>query len=124
MFLCPVVVNFLSSHRFYLKLIQVPKHPHNFFQTMLLTVEATQPNMLSMIESVAPGVFGENDGLFIKAKVKDYLFDGLKMCVNRGKDGGLAAEMACKQIVAKINETNNMRMVNNTILFANLYYVS
>lgn len=91
---------------------------------MLLTVEATQPNILSMIESVAPGVFGENDGLFIKVKVKDYLFDGLKMCVNGGKDGGFASGMACKQIAAKINETNNMRMVDNTILFANLYYVS
>nr|QUP79610.1 sensory neuron membrane protein 2 [Monochamus saltuarius] len=92
------------------------------YNTMLLTVEATQPSMLSMLESVTPGVFGENDGLFIKVKVKDYLFDGLKMCVNGGKDGGFASGMACKQIIAKIKETNNMRMVDNTVLFSNLYY--
>ncbi|KAJ8922400.1 hypothetical protein NQ315_004345 [Exocentrus adspersus] len=92
------------------------------YNSMLLQVEATQPNMLSMLESVTPAIFGENDALFVKVKVKDYLFDGLKMCVNGGKDGGFAGDMACKQIMAKVNESNNMRVEGNTILFSNLYY--
>ncbi|KAJ8972733.1 hypothetical protein NQ317_010222 [Molorchus minor] len=92
------------------------------YNSMLLTVEATQPSALTMMDGVSPGVFGENDGLFIKVKVKDYLFDGLRMCVNMGKDGGFAAGMVCKQIVAQLEKTKNMRIVNNTILFANIHY--
>nr|UTN00851.1 sensory neurons membrane protein [Semanotus bifasciatus] len=91
------------------------------YNSMILTVEATQPSALPMIDDVSSAIFGENDGLFITVKVKDYLFDGLKMCENLGKPG-FASTMVCKQIVAKMKEAKNMRMVNNTILFSTLHY--
>ncbi|KAJ8959299.1 hypothetical protein NQ318_021985 [Aromia moschata] len=94
------------------------------YNSMLLTVEATQPNVLTMFDQISSPVFGENDGLFINVKVKDYLFDGLRICENLGKEGGFAPSMVCKQVVAKLDEAKNMRMVNNTILFSNLYYIS
>lgn len=77
-----------------------------------------------MIEGALPFVFGQNDGLFIKIKVKDYLFDGLRICENGGASGGFVAAMVCKQMLAQISRSRNMRLEsNNTILFAALHYV-
>lgn len=78
-----------------------------------------------MVEGALPGVFGENDGLFIKVKVKDYLFEGLKICINGGSSGGFVPVMVCNQMVAEMPKAKNMRMSeNNTILFSTLHYVS
>lgn len=80
---------------------------------------------MSMLEGALPAVFGENDGLFVKVKAKDYLFDGLKICENGGESGGFVASMVCKQTLTQISRTKNMRLdKNNTILFAALHYVS
>nr|XP_023025981.1 sensory neuron membrane protein 2 [Leptinotarsa decemlineata] len=89
---------------------------------MIQKIEDIQPEALPMVEGVLPSVFGENHGLFIKVKVKDYLFDGLKLCENGGKQGGFLAGMVCKQTVDRLAENKNMRMENNTILFANMHY--
>ncbi|KAG5867177.1 hypothetical protein JTB14_030927 [Gonioctena quinquepunctata] len=92
------------------------------YYSLLQKVEETQPEVISMVEGVLPAVFGGNDGLFVKVKVKDYLFDGLKICENGGKDGGFVAGMVCKQMLARLSESKNMRLENGTILFSNMHY--
>nr|ALR72545.1 sensory neuron membrane protein SNMP3 [Colaphellus bowringi] len=89
---------------------------------MLQKIDETQPEVLSTVEGVLPSIFGENHGLFIKVKVKDYLFDGLKICENEGKDGGFVAGMVCKQMIARLPESKNLRLEDNSILFSNMHY--
>lgn len=78
-----------------------------------------------MIDGALPTVFGKNNGLFVKVKVKDYLFDGLKICENGGTSGGFVTAVVCKQMLAQLSRAKNMRLEkNNTILFSALHYVS
>lgn len=96
-----------------------------FFQSLLYVAQKTQPEALSMLEAALPSVFGQNDGLFVNVKVKDYLFDGMRICENGGSAGGFVAAMVCKQMLAQIKKAKNMRVENNnTVLFSTLYYVS
>lgn len=91
---------------------------------MLLTIESMAEEMLPTIEPVLPEIFGDNADLFVKLRVKDYLFDGVPLCVNEGKAGGFAANMVCKQMIAKLKETKPMWVVNNnTVMFANFHFV-
>ncbi|CAH1119703.1 unnamed protein product [Phaedon cochleariae] len=98
------------------------KVTHYLLQSMLLKVEETQAGALPLVEEVLPDIFGKNDGLFIRVKVKDYLFDGLKMCENGGKGGDFTAGLVCKQVMAQVDNAKNMRVENNSVLFANLHY--
>ncbi|CAG9840776.1 unnamed protein product [Diabrotica balteata] len=96
---------------------------NSMYYSVLLKIEETQPEAMSLIEPALPSIFGENDGMFTKVKVKDYLFEGLKFCENEGKSSGFAAVMFCKQVIGKLSESKNLRLENKTVLFANLYYV-
>nr|CAH7747142.1 unnamed protein product [Callosobruchus chinensis] len=63
------------------------------------------PQMVSMVEPALPFIFGENDGPFMKVKVGDYMFKGVKICEHQGKDD-MIANMACKEVAAKKNNTH------------------
>ncbi|XP_050517986.1 sensory neuron membrane protein 1-like [Diabrotica virgifera virgifera] len=95
---------------------------NSMYYSVLLKIEDTQPEAMGIVEPALPSIFGENDGMFTKVKVKDYLFEGLKFCEDEGKSGGFAAVMFCKQVIGKLSESKNLRLENKTVLFANLYY--
>lgn len=93
------------------------------FQTFLMTVEDMSPDSLATVDSAIPGVFGEHSGIFIKVKVKDYLFEGIKMCEGGGKKGGFAVKMICSQMVSKAETAEAMRVLEDSVSFANLRHV-
>lgn len=94
------------------------------FQSIILKTEETQSDALQMVEPVLPAVFGGNDGIFLKARVKDILFDGLPICENGGQSGGFVAGIVCQKILEQIPAAKTMRLVNGTIYFSNLHHVS
>nr|WJJ63368.1 sensory neuron membrane protein 2a [Pachyrhinus yasumatsui] len=92
--------------------------PYNSF---LFTAESLNPSLLSLINANLPGVFGENDGLFMKTKVKDFLFDGVKLCENGG-ESGFATKAICSQIKQRTKVAKQMRVDGKNIMFANFRF--
>ncbi|CAH0546697.1 unnamed protein product [Brassicogethes aeneus] len=90
--------------------------------SFLMTAEEISPNALPTINDALPTIFGENSGIFLKTKVKDYLFDGIKICKDKGVTGGFASKLICSQIISKLNTTKAMTLWENSVLFANLRY--
>ncbi|KAK9871468.1 hypothetical protein WA026_012842 [Henosepilachna vigintioctopunctata] len=89
------------------------------YNGLFITVEELSPSALEGISSVTEGVFGEYDNLFMKIKVKDYLFGGYPICVNPGDKGFLVGTI-CGQMKAKVGK--GLRMDGNRILAAQMYH--
>lgn len=110
------------TNAYFYKIFNVHHH-FNIFQSLLLQIESFSPDFLTTIDPDLPAIFGENSGLFMRVKIKDYLFDGIPICENGGVKGSFAAKFVCKQILSRVKDTKPMRLVNNTILFANFHFV-
>ncbi|VEN39166.1 unnamed protein product [Callosobruchus maculatus] len=75
------------------------------YLTMFYKVQDLQPQMVPMLDQSTTPIFGENDGPFMKVKVSDYMFKGVKICEHGAKDDMLA-NMACKEVAKKKNNSH------------------
>nr|CAI5832878.1 unnamed protein product [Callosobruchus analis] len=75
------------------------------YLSMLSKVQDLQPQMVSMVEPALPFIFKGNDGPFMKVKVRDYMFEGVKICEHEAKED-MIANMACKEVANKKNNTH------------------
>nr|ANQ46505.1 sensory neuron membrane protein 2 [Phyllotreta striolata] len=89
---------------------------------ILLKVEATKPEVFGLVEQAVPVAFAGHSQLFIKVKVGDLLFKGIKFCENAGENGGFATSIFCRNVMQKANESQSLRLENDAILFSNLHY--
>ncbi|XP_060519996.1 sensory neuron membrane protein 2-like [Cylas formicarius] len=91
------------------------------YNSILLTTEHLMPSAMSMLDPALPSIFGELNDLFVRVKVKDFLWAGLRFCRD-GDSENFAAKMVCKQIKNKLKSTKQMRLEGEVIVFASLYY--
>ncbi|XP_044258619.1 sensory neuron membrane protein 2-like [Tribolium madens] len=91
------------------------------FNALLMTVEELSTSLLATVNDALPIIFNKNNGLFITAKVKDLLFEGMIICENGG-ESDFAAKMICGQFKAKAKVAKGMSIVNKSINYSYLSF--
>ncbi|KAL1517696.1 hypothetical protein ABEB36_001431 [Hypothenemus hampei] len=95
------------------------------YLSFLYTAESNEEtsSFLPMIEEALPFIFADNNSPFLtNVTVKQFLFDGVKLCPNGCTEDGFVASMVCSKIKEKLKTTKQMRMQGNDILYATFYY--
>ncbi|RZC33920.1 sensory neuron membrane protein 2-like, partial [Asbolus verrucosus] len=91
------------------------------FNALILAVEEMSPSALETVNDVLPQIFNKYNGLFVTAKVKDLLFEGLIICENGG-EGDFAAKMICDQFKAKAKVAKGMSITDRSINYSYLRF--
>ncbi|XP_044745604.1 sensory neuron membrane protein 2-like [Coccinella septempunctata] len=89
------------------------------YNGLFINVEEISPNALEAVSGVTEGIFGDKDSLFVKVKVKDYLFNGFPVCEDPSKKGFLI-DTVCKQMKARAGK--GLRIDGNRLLAAQLHH--
>uniref|UniRef100_A0AAR5QBN4 Sensory neuron membrane protein 2 n=1 Tax=Dendroctonus ponderosae TaxID=77166 RepID=A0AAR5QBN4_DENPD len=99
----------------------------NSLQSFLYTAEmdpATR-DFLPLIDESLDAIFGSyNSPFFTNITVREFLFEGLRICRNGCSDDGFVAKMACNKIKERMADTKQMRADGDDILYASFHYVS
>lgn len=84
-----------------------------FFQSMLLAVNREKPSMMSLVGKAVKEIFDNPESIFITARVRDILFDGLLVNCSVSSFG---AKAVCSNIKAKSDELDKLN--DNEFLFS------
>ncbi|XP_063920223.1 sensory neuron membrane protein 2-like [Zophobas morio] len=91
------------------------------FNALILAVEELSASALETVNDALPDVFNKYNSLFVKATVKELLFEGSIFCENGGEDD-FATKMICQQFKAKAKVAKGMTVIGKAINYSYLNF--
>lgn len=87
-------------------------------------MDSATRDFLPLIDESLDAIFGSyNSPFFTNITVREFLFDGLRICKNGCNDDGFVAKMACNKIKERMADTKQMRADGDDVLYATFHYV-